>query len=361
MAAIDERERDRMKTSVVIATYNGSRFIQEQLDSIINQTVLPDEIVISDDGSTDSTVELVQSFFNQHADLPIKYQLVLNNRDNHGVRGNFENTVNHSSGEYVFFCDQDDVWLPNKIERLVNVLDSCNEQVVIHNAQVLKEFDDGTFRLIDKHLMNNYPFDSKGMYKIDGSVQVWPAFYCNCVIQGMCSCIKRDYLLSVSPFSKAANHDEWILFCAIADNTLLAIKDDLAYYRIHRHNTAGIPEFKEKRSLWEKIWSYDQVGKESVRQQYLWYADASSYLGERSISDDRVKLLISFFSKKRVTAISKGKINAICDLIKAYHEGAYEIDRAAVFFHDIFFVMMHSHKTRRQFIETFQKEIRPQK
>ncbi len=60
-----------MKTSVVIATFNGSRFIQEQLDSIINQTILPDEIVISDDGSTDSTVELIQSFFGKHNDLPI--------------------------------------------------------------------------------------------------------------------------------------------------------------------------------------------------------------------------------------------------------------------------------------------------
>lgn len=195
----------------------------------------------------------------------------------------------------MFFCDQDDIWFPNKIERLVDILDSCNEQVVIHNARVLKETEDGTFRLIDKHLMNDYPFDSNGFYKIDGSTQVWPAFYCNCIIQGMCCCAKRDYLLSVSPFSKATNHDVWVLFCAIADNTLLAIKDDLAYYRIHKNNTAGIPEFKKKRPLREKITSFDQIGKDSIRQQYLWYTDTSLYLGLRDIPDDIAKLLILFY------------------------------------------------------------------
>ena len=349
-----------MKTSVVMATYNGSRFIYEQLDSIINQTVLPDEIIISDDGSTDSTIELIQSFFEQHSDLPIQFQLVLNDSNNHGVVGNFQNAVDHSSGEYVFFSDQDDIWLPNKIERLVDILDSCDEQVVIHDAQILKEADDGSFHKIDKHLLNNYSFNSDGLYKFDGPAQACLAFYCGCITAGMCSCIKRDYLLSVSPFSKASCHDDWIQFCALADDTLLAVKDILALYRIHDNNTCGIPEFKKKRSLFQRIVSFDDKGKESIRKQYLWYADTSSYFKKTDYLDDRVKLLISFFGDSRVTAISKGKIGAICDLVKAYHEGAYEIDRFIVFLHDITFVLMHSRKTRMQFVEDFQSQTRPQ-
>ncbi len=348
-----------MKTSVVIATYNGSRFILEQLNSIINQTVLPDEIVISDDGSSDSTIKFVQSFFEQHANLPIQFQLIMNEPNNRGILGNFQNAVNNSSGKYVFFCDQDDVWFPNKIERLVNILDSHNEQVVIHNAQILKESDDGSFSPIEKHLMGAYPFDSDGLYKIDGSAHVWPSFY-YCIIQGMCVCAKRDYLLSISPFSKGSNHDNWVLFCASADDTLLAVKDDLAYYRIHKNNSCGIAEYKKRRSLWEKTKSFDRQGKESILRQYIWYMDASSYLGNRQIPDRRAMHLISFFAYKRVAAISKNKISAILDLSKEYRKGAYEIDRPIVFLHDIVFVLMHTRKTRTQYIKTFYKQLRTQ-
>ena len=349
-----------MKTSVVMATYNGSRFIQEQLDSIIAQTILPGEIIVSDDGSTDSTVELVQSFFKKHADLPIKYQLVINDEKNHGVCGNFQNAVNYSNGEYVFFCDQDDVWFPNKIERLVSVLDSCREEVVIHDAQILKEFDDGSFCPIDKYLISSYPFDSNGLYKINGPDNVCLAFYCGCITAGMCSSIKRDYLLSVTPFSKSSCHDDWIQFCALADNTLLAINDKLAFYRIHKNNTYGISEFKKKESLWNKLRSYDFKGKESIRKQFLWYADTSSYLGNMETLDDRVKLLISFFAKNRVDAISKRKVSAIFCLVKAYFEGAYEIDRASVFFHDVVFVLMHSRKARKSYIDSLRNQMRAQ-
>ena len=90
-----------MKTSVVIATYNGSRFITEQLESIIHQTVLPSEIVISDDGSTDSTIELIQSFRERIKDLPIQVKLIKNDSD-HGVLGNFQNAAIHANGDYIF-------------------------------------------------------------------------------------------------------------------------------------------------------------------------------------------------------------------------------------------------------------------
>ena len=355
---ITAERKKKMKTSIVMATYNGSRFIQEQLESIINQTVLPDEIVISDDGSTDSTVELVRSFFEQHSNLPIQYQLIMNDPNNRGVRGNFQNAVNHSNGEYVFFCDQDDIWFPNKIECLVSVLDSHKEKVVIHDAQILMELDDGTFYPIDKHLTDKYPFNSDGLYKINGLNQVRLAFYCGCITAGMCSCIKRDYLMSFSPFSKASYHDDWIQFCALADDTVLAIKDVLVYYRIHKNNTCGIPEFKKKRSLWEKIKHFDYKGKESIRHQYLWYTDTSSYLRNQNILDDKIKHLISFFSSKRVDAISKNKVSAILELAKEYRNGAYEIDGPIVFFHDIAFVLMHPRIERKQYIEFLKKQTR---
>ena len=346
-----------MKTSVVIATYNGSRFIEDQLTSILHQTVLPSEIVVSDDGSTDSTVEVVRSIYQQNKDLPIDFKLVINNSGSHGVQKNFQNAVINSTGDYIFFCDQDDVWLPNKIERLVSVLDRCEEQVIIHNAQVIQETAEGSFQLIDRYLMGPYPFGSDGLFKIDGPSQVWFAFY-TCAIQGMCMCAKRNYLLKIMPFSNGLYHDYWTLFCAAADNSLLAVADVLAYYRIHKNNTAGISELRKKRSIFARISTFDRRGSSSIVDQYTWYIDTSAYLDTRPILNDKVNQLISFFTKERITAIAQNKIHATISLFDAYKKGAYSIDGKIIFIHDLAYVWMHTKKTRLKLLSKLGSNLR---
>lgn len=346
-----------MKTSIVIATYNGSRFIKEQLESFIHQTVLPSEIVISDDGSTDSTIEQVESFIKQYAHLPIQFKMIKNDTDNHGVLGNFQNAAMNASGEYIFFCDQDDIWFPNKVERIVDIMDSHEEQVVIHNAQVFKEESDGSFHPIEKYLMNEYPFDENGLYKINGSGAVWSSFY-YCLIQGMCMCVKREYLFSILPFSKGSGHDYWILFCAAADNSLMAVKDVLAYYRIHSNNTAGISEFKKKRPLHDKIRTFHRRGEESIVKQYVWYKDTTAYLGNRPISDDLIRILVAFFTQNRIAAVSKNKLFGIYDLVEAKNNGVYKVDGNIIFLHDIEFVLTHSHRSRKTFLDNIDKYLR---
>ena len=98
------------KISVCIATYNGERYIREQLDSILSQLSLDDEVIISDDGSKDSTIEIISSYL----DSRIK---VFKNNGKHGYVGNFENALNHSSGDFIFLSDQDDIWELQKIEK----------------------------------------------------------------------------------------------------------------------------------------------------------------------------------------------------------------------------------------------------
>ena len=93
-----------MKIGVLIATYNGEKFIKEQLDSIINQTVRVDEIIISDDGSTDGTLEIVLEYINKYDKIGIK---LVNNTVQHGVAYNFENAFRNSTADFLFFCDQD--------------------------------------------------------------------------------------------------------------------------------------------------------------------------------------------------------------------------------------------------------------
>ena len=106
--------------TVVIATYNGEKYIKEQLDSILNQTLKVDEIVISDDGSIDKTLEIC----NQYAQCEnrVKISIVLNT-GKHGFYNNFCNALKRAKGDYIMLCDQDDIWEPNKVRILYNYME----------------------------------------------------------------------------------------------------------------------------------------------------------------------------------------------------------------------------------------------
>ena len=346
-----------VKTSVVIATYNGERFIEQQLDSIISQTVLPSEIVISDDGSSDLTINIINEFIDNHKEYPIDFTVLSNNNNEHGVCANFEYAVSHARGEYIFFCDQDDIWLENKIERSLSILEGTTRNVLMHNAQVIKENDKGEFHLVEMHLMPDLHFDMNNLCFVDGRSFEHMKFF-HCIIQGMCLCVKRSYLQSVLPFSRGRNHDDWLLFCALSDNTLIAVNEDLAYYRIHKNNTAGLPEYKNKRPFTQRVAKYDENGKKSIIHQFLWYKDAVNYLGNRPISNDEVNLIVAFFTDQRIELIKTNRLIATIGLLKSYKKGVYKIDGKHILFHDLAFVWCHSKKNRIEFTRQLTDKLR---
>lgn len=109
-------EKQIITTSVVVGTYNGEKYILEQLNSILNQSVLPNEIIISDDGSTDRTIELIDCFIK---DNKLNNCLFLKNK-NQGITTNFQSALDKVTGDIVFLCDQDDIWNSTKIEVILN-------------------------------------------------------------------------------------------------------------------------------------------------------------------------------------------------------------------------------------------------
>lgn len=104
-----------MTLSVVICTYNGQKFIGEQIESILNQTLLPNEIVVGDDGSTDDTLDVVESYRQNIESKGIKFFVFQNNHL--GAHGNFKTTLPKATGDLIAPCDQDDIWLPEKLEK----------------------------------------------------------------------------------------------------------------------------------------------------------------------------------------------------------------------------------------------------
>lgn len=118
-----------LTTAVVMATYNGERYIREQLISILQQTVQPDNVIIVDDCSTDSTVNIIKEFIALHGLM--NTWNISKNSVNIGWRRNFLNLLNKADADLIFTADQDDLWLPNKIEIMLNEFQNNNKISVL--------------------------------------------------------------------------------------------------------------------------------------------------------------------------------------------------------------------------------------
>lgn len=137
-----------MTIAVVIATYNGERFLGEQLDSVLTQTLLPSEIIIQDDNSKDGTWELLESYKRRYPDLIRLYR----NEQSLGAHRNFIKAFQYVTADYIAPCDQDDIWMPEKLERLHNELSQKNYSLVA--CKELIRYEDG------KEVLNSYSMPS---------------------------------------------------------------------------------------------------------------------------------------------------------------------------------------------------------
>lgn len=127
-----------MKASVALCTYNGAKYIYEQLKSIVEQIQLPDELVICDDASTDETVDIINKF-KENCNIKIKLYI---NKQNLGFRKNFEKCISLCSNDIIFLCDQDDIWLPDKVKIFMQAFESDSNLVyAFSDAYVVDEFD----------------------------------------------------------------------------------------------------------------------------------------------------------------------------------------------------------------------------
>ena len=119
--------------SIAMTTFNGESFLKDQLESISNQTYLPDELIISDDCSSDNTIKIIENFIDR---APYEIRLIKNIKNN-GFTKNFEIALNACQGDIIFLADQDDYWYENKISEIVKIFkEKKNISLVIHNADL---------------------------------------------------------------------------------------------------------------------------------------------------------------------------------------------------------------------------------
>lgn len=219
--------------SVALCTYNGEQFIKKQLDSIINQTISVDEIVICDDGSTDSTISIVKEIASTQKN--IAFQIIINEK-NIGVRKNFEKAIRICKGDFIFLSDQDDIWYPEKVETITNFFKhNQNKDVVISNATLINAND-----II---LSNNTLFDCVGLSPDilskatnDNIIDLFLNFN---RATGATMAIKKNVPAKFD-YPTQILHDYILAIEALARNSLGIIEHPLIKYRLHQGQERGI-------------------------------------------------------------------------------------------------------------------------
>lgn len=225
---------NKVLISVALCTYNGEQFLSEQLESLKCQTKLPDELIVCDDGSTDSTVALVEKF-SQNA--PFKVRVFIN-QQTLGVTKNFQKALTYCEGEYLFLCDQDDIWQAEKIAQmtafleqnpLVNVAFS-DAFLVNEKAISLQE------RLWD--IVRLYP-PQLAQWRKGKSIEL---MLIGNRVAGCTMTLRRSFLQKIAPFpTDVPNflHDTWIAFVASILNQIQFVSTPLVKYRQHPSQQVG--------------------------------------------------------------------------------------------------------------------------
>lgn len=254
--------RGRPKLSVALGTHNGERFIAEQIASILGQTTPPDEIVLSDDASSDRTVHLVQAAIDAHrernGDGP--ELLVLRNEPALGVTKNFEQAISRCTGDLIALCDQDDVWHPERLERLTMNFADPSVLLVFSNARQVDEHGD----FLGHDLFEALAMSREERALVEGG-EAFRQFMRRNLATGATVLFRRELGELAMPFPDAWLHDEWLAVVAAALDGVRLHDEALTDYRQHGSNQVGMRKMNVNR----KFAMFRQPRTERNRRLYL--------------------------------------------------------------------------------------------
>ena len=233
-----------MHISVALATYNGEKYITEQLSSILPQLTSEDEIIISDDGSTDRTLEIIAGF------CCTQIQVYTNPKK--GVISNFENAISHTSGDIIILCDQDDVWCPDKVKTLKEYFSSTDVSLIVSDAYVTDE---------------NLNVIETSFIKLMNSGSGFAKNFVKNTFLGCCMAFRQELKDIILPFpNKIPMHDSWIGLLSELYGINLFIPEKLVYYRRHAANVTALKrKFLLKPIMWRINLAYELIKRHLAR------------------------------------------------------------------------------------------------
>jgi len=283
--------------SVLITTYNGSKYIEKQLESIINQSVLPDEVIIIDDGSSDDTIEKIKKFIDIHS---LRGWSLQENKINKGWKRNFMEGSQLCSNDYVFFCDQDDIWKPNKIECLLNyLLKNKNIDVICSDFEDIDEngiyIKEDLSRSTKKDKLESVDFNLVNYYPLR---------------MGCTFAVKNIFLSNAFNYwHHNSAHDAFLWRLSSLKETLYILHESLIDYRQHSGGAS------------KKKLNYDAF-LDDIKYQVMVNDILMRYAREQlDANDEKIDkiLTVSSFFKKRYGIFSNRNLNSFLSLFFVNH------------------------------------------
>jgi glycosyltransferase involved in cell wall biosynthesis len=261
-----------MKISIVMTVYNGEKYLKEQIDSFLNQTLLPNEIIIADDCSSDKTIEIIEKY---KKNFPNKIK-IFKNEHNLGFTKNFEKAISKSSGDIIFLSDQDDVWYKNKIQTVIKKFKTNpNIDLIIHDADLVNENLKKTNHSAISQIVLG--FNNTDVF-----------------ITGALTSFNKKLIKYFLPFPKnLIGHDGFMHFVSKNLGTRMVINDKLQMVRRHTNNTSDWVA-----SSLKKINKFDVFKKQFFSKRAKNYNDRLEQVNHMIDIIDKLRYEKHYFSRE---------------------------------------------------------------
>lgn len=313
---LKEREQS---VSIALATYRGERFLEQQLESLLLQTMLPDEIIVCDDSPNSKTQSVVRAL---QAEAPCEIRYFQNTERLH-ITKNFENAISRCSGDIVFLCDQDDIWHADKVSTMTRYLiDHPKTGAVFCNARVV----DRDLNPLGYGLWEMLWFSSTEQAKVKAGRAV-EVFLKHVVASGNTLAFRACYRDLVLPFPNLGScHDAWTALLIGVVSEVTMIDRMLVDYRMHGDNSIGIG----KPNLWNQI----RMAKKQLDDDAFGYAielckAAQIRLSDRSVNREGISESVDVLMKGKIehctirSQMAKGFLARLSTVLREVCRGNY--------------------------------------
>lgn len=302
---------------ILMASYNSEKYIESQIDSILNQTYNDYHIYINDDISTDSTLNILQNYKKQYNNI----FSISQNSKRQGIKENFSTLMDKSNADYIMFADHDDVWFDNKIEityKEMTALEKKYSATIPLLVFTDKTVTDSSLNIINHSHNKSEKLNTKNISfnrLLMGNVVSGCTIMINKPLKEICGHINKNAIM----------HDYWIALTAAAFGHISYIDKPTMYYRQHGSNTLGAKSYSLKFAL-QKL----KAGRKNMQQavfQNIMQAECFLYQYENILNSNQKKILKEFINLK-----NKRNIHFIDSIIKNHFYKSGFIRNAGLFF-----------------------------